>query len=573
MQKGREPMRQWYAILTIALVSLLEFRVPMSRDVPEAWAATRGSLRVAVVGFDRESTAPWEGSTPMLTYSGHMYDPLIAADENGQLSKEGLVTDWQTNDTGDVITLTIRAGVRFHNGDPLTAEDVQFSFETWKEQTSGSPSLTGAAMRGVLQRVEVVHPQQVQVHLHGPNAIFPNLLSWVEGDFSVLPKRYFQALPGQTFEEKRDAFVKQPVGSGPWKFVSRVVGTSIEFAANPAYWDPQRLPQFTRLQLTKVPELSTRMNMLRTAEVDLAVVDSDGARTLHNEGLKLFVNRNVAHALMIFYKCYDPEMVTHDVRFRKAAILALDRQAIVKALFPPVAPAIGSLGSLSAGGPLTGPGVLGYDPSVPTYPYDPKEARRLLQEMGYSKNPRTIMANSFSFASLPEGPKFIEAIAGYWEAVGIKVQIRQVDATFVSKKATAYPQGFEAPGEVGVQSPWYRPSGLNNYRVFAVSKPAIKTAVEQARSLEAGGSMAGHCDLNKADTLYLDALGLRDPVKLAAAVRQINAATYDDYWAIPLASRSEPWAARPGIVSAWRPVPLGPVYLRFETALPGPDVL
>jgi len=124
-----------------------------------------------------------------------------------------------------------------------------------------------------------------------------------------------------------------------------------------------------------------------------------------------------------------------------------------------------------------------------------------------------------------------------------------------------------------VQSPWYRPSGLNNYRVFAVSKPEIKTEVEKARGLEAGGSLAGHCDLNKADTLYLDALGMMDPLKLAAAVQHINAATYEDYWAIPLASRSEPWAARPGIVSAWRPVPLGPVYLRFETALPGPDVL
>jgi len=568
-------MRLWRCAVLLVVVSFCGLNItPVpSQGAQVAWAAAKGTLRVAVVGFDRESTAPWEGSTPMLVYSGNMYDPLIAADDTGQLSKEGLVTDWQVNAAGDVVTLTIRPGVKFHNGEPLTAADVKFSFETWKEQTGGSPSLTGAAMRGILKRVEVVNSSQVQVFLNSPNAIFPHLLSWVEGDFGVLPKRYFETLPGQTFEEKRDAFVKQPIGTGPWKFVNRTVGTSIEFAANLDYWDQQRVPQFARLQLIKVPELSTRMNMLRTAEADLAVVDSDGAKTLHGEGLNLFVNRNVAHALMTFYKCYDPDMVTHDVRFRKAAILAIDRQAIVKALFPPVAPTIGSLGSLSAGGPLTGPGVAGYDPNAPTYPYDPKEARRLLQEMGYLKNPKTIMANSFSFASLPEGPKFIEAIAGYWEAVGIKVQIRQVDATFVSKKSTAYPQGFEPPGEVGVQSPWYRPSGLNNYRVFAVSKPEIKTEVEKARGLEAGGSLAAHCDLNKADTLYLDALGIMDPQKLAVAVQQINAATYEDYWAIPLASRSEPWAARPGIVSDWRPVPLGPVYLRFETALPGPEVL
>src|SRR5262249_30992942 len=177
------------------------------------------------------------------------------------------------------------------------------------------------------------------------------------------------------------------------------------------------------------------------------------------------------------------------------------------------------------------------------------------------------------FASLPEGPKLIEAVAGYWEAVGIKVQIKQVDWPFVSKKMTARPQqGFEPPGEVGVQSPWYRPSGLNNFRVFAVSNPDIKTEVERARNLEAGGAVTGHCDLNKADTLYLDALGIMDPEKLAEAIRKINRDTYDDYWAVPLVSRSEPWVARSGVLSAWQPIPLGPVYLRFETAVSGPDV-
>ena len=78
--------------------------------------------------------------------------------------------------------------------------------------------------------------------------------------------------------------------------------------------------------------------------------------------------------------------------------------------------------------------------------------------------------------------------------------------------------------------------------------------------------------MNKADTLYLDALGTMDAEKLQKAVRRLNAETFEDYWAVPLASRSEPWAARPGIVRDWRPVPLGPVYMRFETVTPGPDV-
>jgi ABC-type transport system substrate-binding protein len=100
----------------------------------------------------------------------------------------------------------------------------------------------------------------------------------------------------------------------------------------------------------------------------------------------------------------------------------------------------------------------------------------------------------------------------------------------------------------------------------------VKTDAEKARGLEAGGAVMGHCDLNKADALYLDALGLMDPTKLEAAMRKINKETYEDYWSVPMVSRSEPWAARAGIVADWRPVHLGPVYMRYETALPGPGV-
>ena len=92
MQQVRYAVR---VVVAVAICCMLVPATPQGGHV--AWATAKGTLRVAVVGFDRESTAPWEGSTPMLPYSGNMYDPLIAADEHGQLSKEGLVTDWQAN--------------------------------------------------------------------------------------------------------------------------------------------------------------------------------------------------------------------------------------------------------------------------------------------------------------------------------------------------------------------------------------------------------------------------------------------------------------------------------------------
>ena len=430
-------------VVAMALLAMVEYAA-----VPEVWAAPKGTLRVAVVNFDRESTAQWLGATPMLPYIGNMNDPFIAADENGQLSQQGMVTEWQANPAGDGIILSIRPGVKFHTGDEVTAEDIKFSIETW-QRPQASVSVSGPAIRGAVKNVEVLSKHQVQVTLHSPNAIFPHLLSWVEGDIGVVPKRYFETLPGNTFEEKEAAFIKAPLGTGPWKFVQRNIATDIEFEANLDYWDAQPVPQFARLRVIKVPEVSTRMNMLRTGEVDLAVMDSDAARALAKEGFKIFVTRNVAHGLLVFYQCYEPRMITHDLRFRKAATLALDRQAIVQALFPPISPTIGSLGSLSAGGPLTGPGVVGYDPKTPTYPYDPKEAKRLLKEMGYLDNPKTITANSFAFASLPEGPKFIEAIAGYWEAVGIKVQNPAGGLALCGQEAVSHPPGVRATGRGG----------------------------------------------------------------------------------------------------------------------------
>jgi hypothetical protein len=93
-----------YAVCVAIVVASWCITVPATHQGGHvAWATAKGTLRVAVVGFDRESAALWEGSTPMLPYIGNMYDPLIAADEKGQLSKAGLVTDWQANDA-DVVT-------------------------------------------------------------------------------------------------------------------------------------------------------------------------------------------------------------------------------------------------------------------------------------------------------------------------------------------------------------------------------------------------------------------------------------------------------------------------------------
>jgi ABC-type transport system substrate-binding protein len=137
---SRMPQVRYVVCVVVAIASWCMIAPATYQGGHVAWATAKGTLRVAVVGFDRESTALWEGSTPMLPYIGNMYDPLIAADDHGQLSKEGLITDWQANEAGDVVTLTLRSGVKFHNGESLTAADVKLALRPGRSRLAAVPA-------------------------------------------------------------------------------------------------------------------------------------------------------------------------------------------------------------------------------------------------------------------------------------------------------------------------------------------------------------------------------------------------------------------------------------------------
>ena len=556
--------RYFSATLPAALAATLLMSSMFSGS---AVAEPRGTLRIALQGFGVDTTAQWKGNTINQVAYHDMYDNLIAANSKGQLTRDGIISDWKASADGTSVVLTNRDGVTFHNGDPVSSEDIKFSIEM---HMTGDGSMSGPALRGVIESMEVLNKNQIKVNLTSPVATFPNLLACVEGDIAVIPKKYFESLPGATVDEKTQAFMKAAVYTGAFKFSKRKVGDFIEFGANRNYWDKAFQPDFEKIRILNVKELSTRMNMLRTNEVDLVHVDSDGAMQMAKEGYPIFVTKSTSHDLLMFYESFNPEFLTHDIRFRKALIFSVDRQAIKNAVFPEI-PGFGRLGELTNGGPIHAPGVPGYDPDMPFYPYDPDAARRLLEEVGYYDNPQVITAYSFTFASFPEGPKYLEAIVAYWQQVGIKVKIEPVGYSVVHAKFLEHPNGFEPPAAVGVQSPSFRPSMLNNFRIFAVSDSDIKTEVEKALGLEAGGYASGMADLNKADRLYLNAIQQMDPQMAEQAIREIHKEGYEEYWGLPLGTRSVPFAARPGVIKEWSPVPLGSNCPRFYTARRGPQ--
>ena len=165
-----------------------------------------------------------------------------------------LAESWKESPDGLVYEFKLRENLRFHNGDPFTAEDVKFSFQRYK----------GASARLLHERVkavEIVDPHRVRFVLNGP---WPDFLVFyatpATGAAWVVPKKYIEKVG-------EDGFKRQPVGLGPYRFVRANPGVEVALEANEQYW--RKKPSIKRVVIKGVPDRTTRLAMLKTGEADI----------------------------------------------------------------------------------------------------------------------------------------------------------------------------------------------------------------------------------------------------------------------------------------------------------------
>ena len=299
----------------------------------------------------------------------------------------------------------LRKGVRFHNGDPVTAEDVKFSFERYKG--AGAP-----LFKERVREVQVVDPGRVRFHLNEP---WPDFMTFygtsASGAAWVIPKKYFEKVG-------EDGFRKAPVGAGPFKFVSFQPGVELVLEAFEGYW--RKTPSVKRLVIRSVPEESTRAAALKRGEVDVVYFINGpiAEEVRRTPGLTLTAMRTNGVFFIEFPEQWTAGSPWADRRVRLAASLAIDRQAINEAE---------SLGFSGITGNFI-PRHQEFALPIDAHPYDPKRARALLAEAGYP--------NGFELAEFTAFPPYNtmgEAIANYFVAVGIKTRVRTMErAAFLS---------------------------------------------------------------------------------------------------------------------------------------------
>jgi len=313
-----------------------------------------------------------------------------------------LAESWTVTEDQRIYEFKLRRGVTFHNGDALTAEDVQFSFARAK----------GALLHQKVKEVVVVDPATVRFVLHEPWPDFMTFYgTFVSAAGWVVPKRYMEQVGP-------DGFKRRPVGAGPYKFVSNTPGVELVMEAFEGYW--RKVPTVKRLVFKSIPEATTRLAALMRDEVDIAyLLEGSLAETVkRNPKLSLAFSGGIGTFYLDFLDMWDPKSPWADERVRLAASLAIDRRALSEA---------DTLGASPPTGNIV-PKTFQYALPIEADPYDPARAKRLLAEAGYP--------NGFDAGDLYPWPPYFatgEAITTYLSAIGIKTRVRTMErAAFYS---------------------------------------------------------------------------------------------------------------------------------------------
>src|SRR6476620_5772468 len=252
----------------------------------------------------------------MVLYALH--DGMVKA-MPGTLQAPCLAESWQMSEDGTAWDFTIRDSAKFHNGAPVTAEDVKFSFERYRGANQGPLKERVAA-------IEISDARHVRFRLYQPWPDFLTFYSSASGAGWIVPKKYLE-------EVGDEGFRKTPVGAGPYKFVSFTPGIELVLEAFDGYW--RKAPNVKRLVLKSIPDETTRLAALKGEEVDIAYsIRGELAAELERmPGLSIQSVVLQAPNWIYFPEQFDPKSPWNKLQVRQAANLALDRDGMSKALF------------------------------------------------------------------------------------------------------------------------------------------------------------------------------------------------------------------------------------------------
>jgi peptide/nickel transport system substrate-binding protein len=363
----------------------------------EVWSAPKGKIVVAQGGDPSTLDPHMHSETFALIVQRHFYDSLMqrVLKEDKFQELPMLATSWKAiNETTWIFNL--RKGVKFHNGEEFNAESVKYSID--RVLNPAQKAKWRHAFTSI-DHVEIVDPYTVKVITKVPLPMVTLNLAY---NMPIVPAKYFK--------EKGDAYVAtHPVGTGPFKFVHWKKDDELVMEANENYWAGS--PNFKTLIFKPIPDKSTQVSALIGGDVDVLKNVPFHLLGMVNNSKRAKIVK-LPGTMGMFCPLETRKGPLQDKRLRQAINYGVDKEAIIKHVLDGYAKSLGS--------PLT-PVILGYDPNIKPYPYDPAKAKALLKEAGLGEGLITFNSPTGRY---DKDKEVAEAIAGQLEKVGIKIDLR-----------------------------------------------------------------------------------------------------------------------------------------------------
>ena len=509
--------RVWTAIAGIALTTLASN------------ALAQGTLRIGMTAADIPlTTGQTDNGGEGMRFMGYtVYDGLVnwdlsSADKASDIVP-GLATSWAV-DAADKTrwTFKIRPGVTFHDGSAFRAQSVVWNLEKLLNDKSPQydprQSAQGRSRIPAVASYRAIDDATLEIITKTPDATLPYQLTW-----------FMMSSPAQFEKVGRnwDAFARTPSGTGPWKLTAFVPRERAEMVPNRAYWDKPRVPKLDKLVLIPLPEANARIAALRSGQVDWIEAPAPDAVTSLTKAGFIIVTNSYPHNWTWHFSRI-PGSPWNDIRVRKAANLAVDREGMKELMSGLMIPAKG----------FVPPGHQWFGHPKFNVTYDTAQAKKLLAEAGYGPNKpiSTKVLISASGSGQMEPLPMNEFLQQSLAEVGIKVEFEVVEWNTLINIWRAGAKHDNAHGATAI-----------NFS-YGITDPflAFIRHVECDLAAPAGTNWGYYCD-PEMDKLLTGVRNAFDPAEQTKLLQKVHEKYVDDALFLMVAHDVNPRAISPKV--------------------------
>ena len=480
----------------------------------------------------------YSGTGTSNQYARILHGFPIAANPNGTMTP-GIATDWSISADGKTWTITVRDGVKFHDGSPLTAADIAWSMnhEWGAESLAYNKGTTGQAAARNAAKIEQTGPNKVSMTTKNVDSGVPSGLlaeagpNWLG---LIIPKR-----ATLNDEAEAAAYDRNPIAAGPMKLVKYVQAEVMSFERfEDFYYQPKnglpedRRPNFKFLDLRLVPEEATRVAALRAGDADIVPASLATKKQVEAGGGRLVFGPEGVYMRVILSGCWEANYTKYpckDKKVRQALDYALDKNILRDKLYG--GPEVFS----TKGWEFVTPGALGYSPDLDAWPQDVAKAKRLMTEAGYPNGQGfgKLTVNTWISASLPFMPEAATLMADTWRReLGLEVEVKVGEEASLN----ASRRNGELNGQITVRDNEARMDGAS------IMRSGYGTPDQGDRA---------HHDQSLFDEVS-KTLAVTDPALRGAALNGTYKRLRDESYELGIGYVNIPWGVGPR-VTTWKP--------------------